>query len=154
RPDHTTPMRRPRRERRAGASGVRVESTPRVAEGRTRSAERVSRTRSGDGARATVPSPCRACMTSARAQWFSIPTYPAHKETTMPDLHTVLANLDKKLGYTEGHSIAIPQGLDLEYTTGSGQARVGPDVAMTSLIRMDVLSMSKTITAAGVVRQL
>jgi CubicO group peptidase (beta-lactamase class C family) len=31
---------------------------------------------------------------------------------------------------------------------------VSPAVTMTSLIRMDVLSMSKTITAAGVVRQL
>jgi CubicO group peptidase (beta-lactamase class C family) len=72
----------------------------------------------------------------------------------MPNLHTVLANLDKKLGYTEGHSIAIYDGLDLEFTTGSGNARVNPTVAMTSLIRMDVLSMSKTITAAGVVRQL
>jgi CubicO group peptidase (beta-lactamase class C family) len=72
----------------------------------------------------------------------------------MADLHKVLANLDGKLGYTEGHSIAIHQGQDLEYTTGVGLARVGPDVKMTSLIRMDVLSMSKTITAAGVVRQL
>jgi CubicO group peptidase (beta-lactamase class C family) len=72
----------------------------------------------------------------------------------MADLHTVLVNLGGKLGYTEGHSIAIHKGLDLEYTTGAGLARVGPDVAMTSEIRMDVLSMSKTITAAGVVRQL
>jgi CubicO group peptidase (beta-lactamase class C family) len=72
----------------------------------------------------------------------------------MANLHTVLGNLDKKLCYTEGHSIAIHLGLDLAYTTGSGKARIGPDVKMTSLIRMDVLSMSKTITAAGVVRQL
>jgi CubicO group peptidase (beta-lactamase class C family) len=72
----------------------------------------------------------------------------------MPNLHTVLGNLDKKLGFTEGHSIAIHSGLDLEYTTGSGHARVGPNVTMTSKIRMDVLSMSKTITAAGIVRQL
>jgi CubicO group peptidase (beta-lactamase class C family) len=72
----------------------------------------------------------------------------------MPDLHKVLGNLDAKLSYAEGHSIAIYNDLDLEYTTSGGHARVNPDVTMTSTIRMDVLSMSKTITAAGIVRQL
>lgn len=72
----------------------------------------------------------------------------------MTNLHTVEVKLDGKLSYTEGHSIAIHQGLDLEYSTGGGLARVKPDVKMTSLTRMDVLSMSKTITAAGIVRQL
>lgn len=72
----------------------------------------------------------------------------------MADLHQVLANLSAKLSYTEGHSIAIYDGLTLAYSTGEGKARVNPNVTMTSLIRMDVLSMSKTITAAGVVRAL
>jgi CubicO group peptidase (beta-lactamase class C family) len=72
----------------------------------------------------------------------------------MTDLHTVEVKLDGKLSYTEGHSIAIHLGLDLEYSTGGGLARVNPDVKMGSVTRMDVLSMSKTITAAGVVRQL
>jgi hypothetical protein len=35
----------------------------------------------------------------------------------MTNLHTVLTNLDGKLSYTEGHSIVIHQGLDLEYST-------------------------------------
>ena len=72
----------------------------------------------------------------------------------MANLQKLLSKLDEKLNYTEGHSIAIHQGLDLVYSTGSGLARVNPNVPMTSLMRMDVLSMSKTITAAGVVRQL
>src|SRR5215472_14107679 len=72
----------------------------------------------------------------------------------MANLQTVLSKLDGQLSYAEGHSIAIHEGLDLKYSTGSGLARVNPTVPMTSLIRMDVLSMSKTITAAGVVRQL
>jgi CubicO group peptidase (beta-lactamase class C family) len=72
----------------------------------------------------------------------------------MTNLHTVEVKLDGKLSYAEGHSIAIHQGLDLEYSTGGGLARVNPDVKMGSGTRMDVLSMSKTITAAGVVRQL
>jgi len=70
------------------------------------------------------------------------------------NLHTVEVKLDGKLSYTEGHSIAIHQGLDLEYSTGGGLARVNPNVKMGSGTRMDVLSMSKTITAAGIVRQL
>jgi hypothetical protein len=72
----------------------------------------------------------------------------------MTNLHTALVKLDQKLAYVEGRSFAIHQGLDLEYSAGNGHARVNPDVPMSSLIRMDVLSMSKTITAAGVVRQL
>jgi CubicO group peptidase (beta-lactamase class C family) len=72
----------------------------------------------------------------------------------MTDWHKVLSNLNTKLSYTEGRSIAIRHGLDLEYSTGEGLARVNPDVKMSSWIRMDVLSMSKTITAAGIVRQL
>lgn len=72
----------------------------------------------------------------------------------MTDLHQVLVNLGNKLSYAEGHSIAIYDGLDLVYSTGGGKARINPDVPMTSLIRMDVLSMSKTITAAGAVRAL
>src|SRR5262245_18574908 len=72
----------------------------------------------------------------------------------MANLQTVLSKLDGQLSYAEGHSIAIHQGLNLAYSTGSGLARVNPNVTMTSLMRMDVLSMSKTITAAGVVRQL
>jgi CubicO group peptidase (beta-lactamase class C family) len=76
------------------------------------------------------------------------------QEGAMANLHQVLTNLDGKINYVEGHSIAIHQELDLELSTGSGLARVNPNVPMTSLIRMDVLSMSKTITAAGVVHQL
>jgi CubicO group peptidase (beta-lactamase class C family) len=72
----------------------------------------------------------------------------------MTDLHKALKNLSDKLSFAEGHSIAIRNGLELEYSTGSGKARINPDVKMTSFIRMDVLSMSKTITAAAVVRQL
>jgi CubicO group peptidase (beta-lactamase class C family) len=72
----------------------------------------------------------------------------------MTNLHTALKNLDQKLAYAEGHSIAIHQGLDLEYSTGGGLARINPDVSMSSLVKMDVLSMSKTITAAGIVRRL
>ena len=72
----------------------------------------------------------------------------------MTDLGAVFSNLDGKLSFTEGHSIAIHQGLNLKNNAGAGKARINPDVTMTSLIRMDVLSMSKTITAAGVVRQL
>jgi CubicO group peptidase (beta-lactamase class C family) len=72
----------------------------------------------------------------------------------MTNLHTVEVKLDAKLSYTEGHSITIREGLELEYSTGGGLARVNPDVKMGSGTRMDVLSMSKTITAAGVVRQL
>ena len=72
----------------------------------------------------------------------------------MPDLKKVLNNLDKKLSYTEGHSIAIFVGLDLHQQTGSGNARVKPTLPMTSFVRMDVLSMSKTVTAAGIVHAL
>lgn len=72
----------------------------------------------------------------------------------MTNLAQAGINLDGKLSYTEGHSIAIHQGLSLDWSTGSGKARVSPNVTMTSNIRMDVLSMSKTVTAAGVVRQL
>jgi CubicO group peptidase (beta-lactamase class C family) len=72
----------------------------------------------------------------------------------MTDLHTLEVLLGNKLSYTEGHSIAIHKGLTLKYSTGGGLARVNPDVTMGSGTRMDVLSMSKTITAAGIVRQL
>jgi CubicO group peptidase (beta-lactamase class C family) len=72
----------------------------------------------------------------------------------MTNLHTLEVKLGDKLSYTEGHSIAILNGLNLEYSIGGGLARVNPDVKMGSGTRMDVLSMSKTITAAGVVRQL
>jgi CubicO group peptidase (beta-lactamase class C family) len=72
----------------------------------------------------------------------------------MTNLHTVEVKLGDKLSFAEGHSIAIHKGLDLKYGTGGGLARVNPDVNMGSRTRMDVLSMSKTITAAGIVRQL
>lgn len=72
----------------------------------------------------------------------------------MTNLHTVEVKLGDKLSFTEGHSITIRKGLHLEYSAGGGLARVNPDVKMGSGTRMDVLSMSKTITAAGIVRQL
>jgi hypothetical protein len=72
----------------------------------------------------------------------------------MTNLTAVLNNLNGKLSFVEGHSIAIHEGLQLKKDTGSGKARINPDVTMTSQIRMDVLGMSKTITAAGIVRQL
>jgi Beta-lactamase len=72
----------------------------------------------------------------------------------MTNLHTLEIKLADKLSYTEGHSIAIHDGLVWKYGSGGGLARVNPDVTMSSGMRMDVLSMSKTITAAGVVRQL
>jgi hypothetical protein len=70
----------------------------------------------------------------------------------MTNLTAVLNNLNGKLSFVEGHSIAIHEGLQLKKDTGSGKARINPDVTMTSQIRMDVLGMSKTITAAGIVR--
>jgi CubicO group peptidase (beta-lactamase class C family) len=72
----------------------------------------------------------------------------------MTNLHTVEVLLGNKLSYTEGRSIAIHKGLKLKYSTGGGLARVNPDLTMGSDTRMDVLSMSKTITATGIVRQL
>jgi len=57
----------------------------------------------------------------------------------MPNLHTVLAKLDGKLGDTEGHSIAIHKGLDLKYSTGSGLARVD-SLDHENLLRLILLS--------------
>jgi CubicO group peptidase (beta-lactamase class C family) len=53
-----------------------------------------------------------------------------------------------------GFEIAIYNDLDLEWSTGEGLAVVTPPTPITSKKRMAVMSMSKTITAAGVVKQI
>jgi CubicO group peptidase (beta-lactamase class C family) len=72
----------------------------------------------------------------------------------MTNLHSLEVQLGNKISFAEGHSIAIHKGLNLKQSTGGGLARVNPNVKMGAETRMDVLSMSKTITAAGIVRQL
>src|SRR5262249_38298779 len=57
-------------------------------------------------------------------------------------------------GKCVGFGIAIYHHLDLEWSTGWGSAVLNPQTKMTSKSRMGVMSMSKTITATAVVKQI
>jgi hypothetical protein len=68
------------------------------------------------------------------------------------DLHKFMVNVSDQLqNRTVGWAVAVYQGPDLKYSNSGGNAVLMPPTKMTSLTRMGVMSMSKTVSAAAVV---
>src|SRR5207253_4980436 len=68
------------------------------------------------------------------------------------DLHQFMINVGDQLeGRTVGWGLAVYQGTELKYSNSGGNAVLQPATKMTSNMRMDVMSMSKTVTASAVV---
>lgn len=68
------------------------------------------------------------------------------------DLHQFTMNVSDQLkDRTVGWAVAIYQWTTLQFSNSGGLAVVDPATKMTSNVRMDVMSMSKTITAAAIV---
>jgi CubicO group peptidase (beta-lactamase class C family) len=70
----------------------------------------------------------------------------------MADLHQFMVNVGNELkDKTVGWAVAIYQGTTLVLSDSGGSSVLNPAHKMTSEVRMDVMSMSKTISAAAIV---